>query len=191
MSDKLVVGEHETGLYRLFAIDLPEPQIKVFTTPVRTEAGSSDYPLRDALGVKDLDESHVQVLDLKELKTLGFETYLSEGLGIAPEEYASILPTLEALDGYVAVIASAAFEPPEIIIPKAPLSLVTVLREDKPRQAFVDLSTASAEGGIEARQTSPSPTRQRMPAWFKLLIASAALLLLYGVFALVTPGETP
>ncbi|MEL7213612.1 MAG: hypothetical protein AAGK92_13195 [Pseudomonadota bacterium] len=191
MSDSLAIGENEVGLYRIFALDLSPGEVTAFTTPVVNAIGDDDYPLRDALGVNNLDEQHVQIVDIKELKTIGLETYLSEGLGVKKADYAAILPALEALNGPAAVIATAAFERPEIIVPTGPVSFIGLLKEDKPHQAFIDLSVTSAEGLIETKNTPADPPDMRTPLSVKLLIAFFILALLAGLFALFNPGDVP
>lgn len=187
MSVLLTIGEHETDLYRFVSIDLPKTQLEAFT---KCEPGES-YPLRDALGITELDPNHVQILDLAELKTLGLETYLSDGLGIAETDYATVLPKLEALEGYLAVIASAAFRRPDILVPKPPVSVIAVLREDKPHKPLIDLSTASAEGTVQPREAVLDQTPPAMPFWMKVFAAVLTVALLYGLYALLTSGDTP
>ncbi len=186
MSDKLAITAHETGLYRVFALDLPASRIAAFTT----QQGDS-YPLRDALGVTQLEPDHVQIVDLTELKTLGVETYLSEGLGIAEEAYQTALPILSAQDGMVAVIASAAFAGPDIIVPQPPVSFLTLLQEDRPHKPHLDLSSTSAEGQVSPATPEDEGQPTPMPLWAKTLIALTTLALIYGFFALFTSGDAP
>lgn len=186
MTDKLAVSEHEVGLYRVFALDLPASQITAFTTP-----DGDAYPLRDALSLAHLDPQHVQILDLKDLQALGVEAYLSEGLGLTKAKYASALPRIEAREGHIAVIASAAFQRPEIIVPKPPVAFIALLQEDAPKTAFVDLSTPSAEGTISVGSDPAPMPKAPMPVWAKVLITLITFALIYGVYALVTSGDTP
>lgn len=186
MSDKLAVTAHETGLYRVFALDLPVPQIAKFTT-----LKGDSYSLRDALGVKQLDPDHVQIVDLTELKTLGLKTYLSEGLGIAEEAYETALPVLSAQDGIVAVIASAAFARPDIIVPQPPVSFLTSLQEDRPHKPHLELASTSAEGQVAPLTTEDEGVPVPMPIWAKALIALTTLALIYGLVALFSPGDAP
>lgn len=184
MSDKLAITAHETGLYRIFALGLPASRIAAFTTQQ-----GDNYPLRDALGVTHLDPDHVQIVDLAELKTLGVETYMSEGLGIAEEAYQNALPILSAQGGMVAVIASAAFTRPDIIVPRPPVSFLTLLQEDRPHKPHLEMSSSSAEGQIAPTISNGDGWPTPMPLWAKAFIAATALALIYGLFALFTPGD--
>ncbi|WP_224824924.1 hypothetical protein [Cognatishimia sp. MH4019] len=185
MSDQLAVSANETGLYRIFSIDLPPAQIEAFTTPEPNAIGDDDYPLRDALGLSYLDEQHVQILDQTELKTIGIETYITDGLGVPKDVYADALPRLNSLEGHIAVIASAAFEGPDIIVPSAPVTFVTALREDKPQTAFIDLSTTSAQGVIDARVSGKTDPPPRMPLTSLLVILIGLVVVGYGVYVLL------
>jgi len=191
MTDPLMVRAGEVGLYRLFSVDLPKVEVPAFTTSVPGMTGKSTYPLRDALGLADLDETHVQILDLTELETLGIATYLTDGLGIAQAAFKDDLSTLNALEGYLVVIASAAFPQPTELAPQPPLSLVATYGEDTPHKPLIDLKTPSAEGILDAPH-SPAPVPGKSwPHWVKLLSACVVLAILYGLFVLVTAGDTP
>lgn len=190
MTDPLNVRDGEAGLYRLFAIDLPATEVAQFTTSVPSVTGQPDYPLRDALGLDTLDEHHVQILDLKELSTLGIATYLTDGLAISETQFKTDLPMLEALEGYLAVIASAAFAQPVKLAPKAPLRLVATYGEDKPHKPLIDLNTPSAEGIMGGTKDISRPAAG-WPKWVTVLILLACLALGYGLYALITSGDTP
>ena len=183
MTDPLEISKGEHSVYRLFAIDLPPDQIAAFTTPVMNADNDNDYPLRDALGMNYLDEQHVQIISLADLKELRLSGYLTEGLGIAPEDFAADKERLDALRGHIAVTATAAFEQPERIIPKSPVSFIAAYREDAPLQQFIDLSTTSAEGVVNTRHNPVADAPTRMPRLSLLTIIIGLTLICYGIYA--------
>lgn len=191
MTDPFEISEEEHSVYRLFAIDLPKEQIAAFTTAAPNAHHDDDYPLRDALGLSYLDEQHVQIVPLEDLKELRLSGYLTEGLGIAPDDFATDEDRLNSLSGHIAVIATAAFEQPGRITPKAPVSFIAAYREDAPLQQFIDLSTASAEGVIEARRNPMPDPPARMPLISLLTIITGLSVIGYGIYALFTAQGGP
>lgn len=183
MTEMLSVREGEHGLYRFFAVDLPQEKMLEFTT----SATGANIPLQEALGLSALDPHHVQTLDLKELRTVGIDTYLSEGLALPQSEIDRALPLLEDRNGPVVVIASAAFTPPEIIVPQAPVSPLIVLQEDQYRKPLMELRADSAQGQLGV-QDAPSQHRTPMPFWAKVLLALGSIAV---ISAALTSGDKP
>ena len=76
MSDTFQVTKNETGLIRLFAVDLPPEEID----------GLREAELARALGVDALDVDQIDLFSADDLKGLGLVVYMTEGLGIAEAE---------------------------------------------------------------------------------------------------------
>jgi len=183
----LEVSASEHKVYRLFAIDLAKHHLPAFTRPKRNSMGDDDYPLRDALGLTYLDEQHVQILTLADLGDMKLTDYMQDGLAIAGVDLEDHAARLNALEGHLAVIASAAFEGPCDIAPKPPVSLVGAFAEHEAMTSFVDLSTTSAEKMVDLRVNPPPPEPDR-GAWLHWLwpcigvavIALAVFMFVYG-----------
>jgi len=183
----LEVSASEHKVYRLFAIDLAKHHLPAFTRPKRGSAGDDDYPLRDALGLSHLDEQHVQILTLADLGDMKLTDYMQDGLAIAGVDLEDHAARLDALEGHLAVIASAAFQGPCVIAPKPPMSLVGAFAEHEAMTRFVDLSTTSAEKMVDLREHPTAPERAQR-AWLRWLwpcigvavIAWAIVMFLYG-----------
>ena len=184
MTDPLEIPKGEHSVYRLFAIDLPSNQIAAFTTPIFNADNDTDYALRDALGVHYLDEQHVQIIALDDLKELRLSGYLTDGLGIAPDDFAADKDRLDALGGHIAVTATAAFEQPEHIAPNGPVSFIAAYKEDAPLQQFIDLSTTSAEGVVDARHNPLADAPIRIPRRSLLTLIISLSVIGYGIYAL-------
>ena len=101
MSDALTVRKDETGVVRLFRLDMPPEQARFL----------QDEPaaLADKLGVQTLDTDHADIVHIDDLDELGLAGYLTEGIGVAGAAIASDRAMLAALKGYVLVLLSRAF----------------------------------------------------------------------------------
>ena len=85
MSDRMQISATETGLVRVFAIDLPPETIAEFTNPDSPDIAA----IRDALGAEALSPGHVDLVRLADLGELGLDVddspvpIISLGLGNA------------------------------------------------------------------------------------------------------------
>lgn len=184
----LEVREGEHKVYRLFAIDLATHDIPAFTRQKLNTIGDDDYPLRDALGVPHLDEQHVQILALSDLGELGLTGYMREGLGIETADLQANAARLDALEGHVAVVASAAFIGDAVITPKPPVSLVGAYAEHEQMPGFVDLSSKSATDMIDLREDSTATGKEGW-GWRHWILPGLGLLLVaYGLYKFFFAG---
>lgn len=184
----LEVRESEHRVYRLFAIDLPEAQIPAFVRPDVNNTGGHDYPLRDALGLSELDERQVQILHLSELGGLGLTGYLQEGLGIAEADLDADAERLDALEGFVAVLPSRAFSGPTLIVPKPPVSLVGAYAEHEAATDFTVLTSKSATPSPRPEPEAPPSTPAGLPAWQWLIAVLSVLIILYTIYVVFFAG---
>lgn len=104
MSDRIEVPSNESGVVRLFAVDLPAEDIEDFA-----EASSDGWPLITALGVMDLNPSYVEIFPVNQLDEMGLHAYLTEAYNIDPEDLRDDRTVLNNVRGNVALISSRAF----------------------------------------------------------------------------------
>lgn len=97
MNETLTVPANETGVLRLFALDMPREQIRFLREP-----GALD----DVLGVAGIDPEHVEIFPVGDLDELGLPGYLIEGHAV-PED--QINPRLADTTGHVMLVHSRAF----------------------------------------------------------------------------------
>ncbi|NVO57889.1 hypothetical protein HW561_18990 [Rhodobacteraceae bacterium B1Z28] len=97
MSD-LTVAPHEHGVVRLFALDMRPEEAKFLREP-----GAIDQ----LLGVAGLDPEQIDIFPVSDLEDLGLFGYLNEGCGISEDQLDR--DALQAIDGWVMVLRSAAF----------------------------------------------------------------------------------
>lgn len=139
MSDRFEIRANETGLVRLFQIDLPPDEIESFSGDL--------HNLQLALGAKWLDAEYVEVFSASDLKGLGLAGYMTEGLGIAAADLTSEKARLDALQGHMLVVLSKAFDGVEqVLTPKAPLRWVGTYAEEAANITFEPLPDESAKG---------------------------------------------
>lgn len=97
MSD-LTVAPHERGVIRLFTLDMRPAEAKFLREP-----GAADQ----VLGVAGLVPEQIDVFPVSDLEDLGLYGYLNEGCGVSEDQLNRA--TLDAIEGWVMVVRSAAF----------------------------------------------------------------------------------
>jgi len=120
VSDVMHITAHETGVVRLFALELDQAEAKRFDAAA----------LGAALGGADLDDPQVDIIDTDVLDELGLSGYLTDGMGVPEAEIAPLAARIDALDGWVVVVRSAAFGGQAVTLtPRAPLRWVASFGE--------------------------------------------------------------
>lgn len=175
---KINVPAHEAGVIRIFAIDLPEDQIKAFQTATYTEDGDLDrFPLKDALGADHIDEDFIEIARLKDLEDYGFDQYLITGMGVPASEVAAHSVTLNALKGHVLIVMSSAFDgAAQALDVKPPLRHVLTFNDDREPVKFDPLPSEAAKGTLEPPVTAP-----KSDARIGGMVATVALLVLFAL----------
>ncbi|WP_424985153.1 hypothetical protein [Microbulbifer sp. S227A] len=97
MSELITVSAQETGVLRLFALDMPREQVRFLDEP-----GALD----DVLGVSGLDTDHVEIFPVGDLDELGLRGYLAEGHAIPKDQLDA---SLADVTGHVLLLHSRAF----------------------------------------------------------------------------------
>ena len=173
----ITVPAFETGIVRLFALSMDGSTAKALKKDIGTQAP----PL---LGVAQIDAEHVEVFPLADLADMALADYLVEGAGAMTAEVEADRPKLAALDGWVMVVYSAAFENrEETLTPDPQLTLIgTYRQEGVDWSAPLDLSTPSAlphTGPV--RPVRPRPSDAAMSG----RIAMAALVVAFLLVGLM------
>ncbi len=174
----VIVPAHETGVVRVFDVDLGEADAKAF-------AGAPETIAR-ALGVDTIAADRVEVFPVSNLGELGLRGYLAEGYGIPQEDLAKDSAQLDDLSGYVAVISSGAFGPDgaELRV-KSPLRLIGTYAEPRAEVQFGALPSGGARVTLGGPPDEPPPTDVRrgggkIVALLVLVLAFIALAFLGG-----------
>ncbi len=139
MSDTIQIRATETGIVRVFSVDIPADQIAAFT------ARNGRWPLREALGAETLDPEHIEVFDAADLTGVGLPGYLAEGHAIPKDQIEPMRARLAAQDGTLMVITSRAFGgTAQTLLPRAPLNLIASFSEPHDPITFGALPDESA-----------------------------------------------
>lgn len=153
MSGTMDISASETGVVRIFAIDLATDAAQAFDIAA----------LQHALGSSELNADHVDLLEIADLEELGLRGYLTDGMGIAAEEITPFAMQLDALDGRVAVIRSAAFTGThQTLSPRAPLRWIASFGEVPLDLTAAPLSSKSAIGTLSSAPAPVSHTKTLM-----------------------------
>lgn len=100
MTQPLTVPAGETGVLRLFALDMPGEQVKFMREP---------GAIADLLGVSAINPDDVEIFPVSDLDELSLPGYLREGHTIPDEQIAADRARLAAQTGHVMVVHSRAF----------------------------------------------------------------------------------
>ncbi len=166
------ISANETGLIRVFSVDLPAQELDAFRTGAPTA-------LEQALGTDTLDPAYVELFNIDDLEELGLRGYMREGLGVAETDLAEDAARLGALTGPVLILLSKAFRgEARTLSPRAPLRWVGTWHEEKAPVSFEPMPCYSPDG----RLTPRGETRPEMTPHTRLLFAIFALpILLLGL----------
>ncbi|MFD0859823.1 FHA domain-containing protein [Roseovarius aquimarinus] len=179
MSDRIEIKATETGVVRVFSVDIPADRIGGFT------ARNGSWPLREALGAEALDPAHVEVFDAADLAGVGLAGYLAEGHAIPDDQIEPMRARLAAQEGVLMVVTSRAFQgTAQTLRPRAPLSLVGTFFEPQDPVTFGALPDASARVP-EAAPDAPPARKAPSDAAMSGRVATIVLLVLALLVALM------
>ncbi len=149
MSD-LTVAPHERGVIRLFALNMRPEEAKFLREP-----GATDQ----VLGVKGLDPEQIDIFPVSDLEDLGLYGYLNEGCGVSRDQLDR--DALEAIEGWVMVVRSAAFgDRAATLKPDPRLRLIGLFTEEATNRTGGKIETESAKP-FSAPQTAPQDDKPR------------------------------
>ncbi len=162
MSDLLSIPAASLRTVWVFTIALDEEALPAFEEE-RPAAGTdershshSHWPLRDALGLAQLDAGFAEVFMAEKLKDYGFARYLVEGDGMDEASVAPDADRLDALTGPVLVLHSGGLpEQTTRLDPRAPLTLVGRYTETMEFTLRSPLDSASAKTPTDIPPTAP------------------------------------
>jgi hypothetical protein len=170
--NNLTVASHERGVIRLFSLDMRPEEAKFLREP-----GAADQ----VLGVDGLDAAQIDIFPVSDLEDLGLYGYLHEGGDVSEEQLNRTM--LEAIEGWVMVVRSAAFQ-----------GHATKLNPD-PRVRLLGLFTEEATnwtgGTIETESAKPfsapqNPVEHNAPRRIgSAMLAVIALLIVGGALWLI------
>lgn len=170
---KMQVNGSETGVVRLFHLDLPPQTVERFTT----QAGTGEYPLQYGLGATQLRPAFVDVVAIGDLGDMPLSEYLRSAYAIPEAELGDMKPRIDALRGHVVVLPSQAFDhaSQELTI-AAPLRWVATFSEAAPSPRGPALRSKAARRSAAPADDDARPANRR--SMYVTLIAIALLVVL-------------
>lgn len=159
-STPMNVPAFESGVIRLFAIDLPSDQIEAFRASQHINCDKTQWLLKDALGAKFLDDDFIEVFPVNDLEGLGLAGYLSTGNDVPIDQVNQISHHLERVKGHVLLVFSSAFGGLEQSLdPLSPLRHIATFFTEGTLVTFEPLPDDSAQlgnGNIKPVKKKPS-----------------------------------
>lgn len=169
MSDRIEVPAHETGVVRMFAVDLPPEEIEDFADPDR-----EGWPLIAALGLYDLNPAYVEIFPVNQLEDMGLTSYLIEGYNIDPEDLQTDRTMLNQIRGYVALISSGAFRGrAQTLRLHQPLRWLGTWAEPLPDLDLSAIPSDAAQGTLDGPD-APAP-KLVVPRWLGWAVPLAGI----------------
>ena len=199
MTTRLSIPADESGVIRVFAVNLPEAEVAAMlrnTTAqdmAQDQAASGHLPETPAaahlLGWPDMDTRHAELFPIRDLTGLGLPGYLTEVLGLDEEQIAPDHARLAALEGYVLIVLSRAFagQPAVIHIPQA-LTLIGTYREKAAPIRFDPLPGNAGQGVLTGAPVAASSDQARRILRVAALSALLLVLLAIGLVAIIGGG---
>lgn len=178
-STPMNVPAFESGVIRLFAIDLPSDQIDAFKASQHINDDRTQWPLKDALGAKFLDDDFIEVFPVADLEGLGLAGYLSTGNDVPIDQVNQISHHLERVKGHVLLVFSSAFGGLEQSLdPRSPLRHIATFFTEGTPVTFEPLPDDSAQLGSGNDNIKPAKKKPSQAA-MSGRIATYALLFMF------------
>ncbi|MGB0439046.1 MAG: aspartate carbamoyltransferase catalytic subunit [Paracoccaceae bacterium] len=171
MSDVMEIRATETGVVRVFHIDLPHKAIDRFTQ----RAGTGEWPLQYTIGALYLRDAFVDVVPIRDLGAMRLSQYLIDAHGVDETEIKPDAPRLDAVAGYIAILPSQAFDAhDQTLVVRSPMQWIGSYRESPTRSISPPLRSKSARGTL----SGPAAAQRPSASMSRGLLALAALIIL-------------
>lgn len=176
MTDGLTVAAGERGVIRVFSLDLPEAQARFLREPGAAQ---------QVLGVKGLDDAHIDIIRLEDLEEVGLNGYLVDGLGVPADQIKPDWKMLGDLTGYVMVLRSSATLGQAMTLKPDPgVSLIASYHEPSPDWSATPMTSDSAKPFSAAKpppRIARAEARKIGAAMFAVVMALIVVVLLWVV----------
>ena len=180
MSERMQVRSSESGLVRLFAVDMDEAEARALSEALAAGESGAEARLAAMLGAERVLAEKVELFPVSNLAGLGVPGYLEQGHAIPAVELAPHRATLDGLLGWLLLVPSSAFDATEqVLSPKAPLRWIGTFAETPATAPGPALRSASAEGTLSPAGEAPPLSPRRSP--FGLLLLGCVVLLALGL----------
>ena len=168
----MTIPKSERGLIRVFAVNRATAEVTQAIDDQGKPAVASDL-----LGSTVAQEGF-ELFPTADLSGVGLARYLGDGYAVAPDQLGPAHSKLDALEGYVLLLFSSAFEGRDVTLTPGPdVTLIGTFGEAQP-----DMTTHALESDA-AQAYSGTPRETPPPSTGKRSGGSLVVLLLMGAFA--------
>lgn len=177
MTDRMDIRESETGVVRVFHLDLPAEAIERYTV----QAGTGEWPLMYGMGATKLSASFIDIVKVKDLGGMSLTSYLTEAHGIPAAALAADAARLNAVRGHVLIFPSQAFaRTAQSLTIRTPLRWLGTYEEPRPSTMAAPIRSKAAKGVTGTK--SPQPQAMGSGLVKLVLLALLALALVVGIW---------
>lgn len=153
----VTIPKGERGQIRLFAVNRP---VEVMARDLKTADKSA--VIGDLLGFTPADDT-AEIFPISDLTGVGLPRYLTDGYTVTDAQITRDRARLDALDGYVLLLFSSAFDGAETTLTIGPdLTLIGTYGEEQPAMTAAPLTADAAQpySGVPT-MTPQTPPRGR------------------------------
>lgn len=149
----ITVPAHEHGIVRVFSLSMSADQAASLRNSRQAQV--------DALGLKEIDPRGVEVFQISDLADIGLPGYLREGVDADEAGLTRDQAKLRALDGWVMLVYSSAFEGRDVdFTPTPELTLIGAYGQTKTDRTRIDIESQAAKPySGSPGLTPPQPVR--------------------------------
>jgi len=174
----LNVPANEHGVVRVFSLSMSAEEARNLKQDAEMQ--------RAVLGVELLNERGVEVFQIADLGDVGLMGYLREGVDAVEDDLKRDRARLGALEGWVMIVYSSAFDGQEVILAPAPeLTLIGRYGQTQIDTTPIELTAESAQPYTGAPTATP-PQPAKGGAGSTLVVAGIIVLLGLAVWWLLT-----
>jgi hypothetical protein len=168
---QLEIPNGEIGQIRLFAVNRP---IDKLARDLRD--GSKEALIADLLG-RSVPEGSAELFPVSDLTGVGLARYLNDGYAVPPDQISRDRARLDALDGYVLLLFSSAFEGQETTLKLGPdLTMIGTYGETQPDMSVIPLEAESAQPYTGAADMTPKSPPEGGAGGMMVLLAVIVLI---------------
>ena len=146
----LTIPKAEYGQIRVFAVNRP---VDAMAAAVQSDGKAA--LIRDLVGF-DVPDGSAELFAVSDLTGVGLPRYLSDGYTVTQAQISADRARLEALDGYVLMLFSSAFDGAETTFHIGPdLTLIGTYGEEQPAMTAPPLTAEAAQPYTGVPNTTP------------------------------------
>ena len=181
MTQRVDIPEGQRRVVHVFALPLPNEQVPDFTEETLHDNQQMSWPMKAALGARELNADYIEVFPVEDLKSIGLSEYLVEGYEADEEVVYADKSRLDGLKGNVVLADAQAFGGvAQVLEVKEPLVYVGSYGDPVQIGPPIDLSTPSAQGEAVASSSDvvqeATKTERPLIRWAAILVVLALLI---------------